>query len=172
MIDQVLSLLEESLMLCLEHLELLEGVIADFFELLLVLLINLLLDVLPVIVGELLIIVEWVERSHLVREAGCCLLCLDRIGSLVNALACWHGSDSWRGIRLLHSLAGLLVVSLDYFWLHVVLLGESVTSDHWCWLPEVLLLSSDGAFVEIGAISDIGLGWLDIIIVSLLWWLV
>lgn len=157
MIDQVLRLLEKGLVLRLEHFELFQGIVADFFEFLLILSINLLLNGPPVIVGELLFIVKWVQQGHLVRERSG--LGLDCIGSLIDALGRWHGSDSW--IHLLGSFA-LREVGLHHFWLHVVFLGKSVTSDDGSWLS-VTLLSGHGALIEVSAIAEIGLGRLLIV---------
>lgn len=169
MIDQVLRLLEEGLVLSLEHLEFLQGIIADFLQFLLILFINLLLDVLPVIVGELLLVVEWVELSHLVRNHRRCLLGLNRVVPLINSLG-RHGGDSRR--HLLHGLADWLrVVRLHGLRLHVVFLGKSVAGNDRGRLS-IMLLGGHGTLVEVGAVPDVSFRGLDVIIVSFFWRLI
>ena len=60
MIDHVLCLLEERLVLRLEHFQLLQRLIADLFDFMLILFVNSPLNVPPVAVGELLFIAVWI----------------------------------------------------------------------------------------------------------------
>lgn len=59
----------------------------------LILLVDLRLDVLPVVVGEFLLVVEWIEISHLICD-DCGSLSLDDLASLVDILG-GHGGDAW-----------------------------------------------------------------------------
>lgn len=74
MLDHELSLLEQGLVLSLEHLQFLKGIVSNFLELLFILSVDLGLDVLPVVVGEFLLVIEVVE----------CLLNWNRVRSLIN----------------------------------------------------------------------------------------
>lgn len=121
-LDHELSFLEKGLMLRLEHLQLLESIVTNLLELSFILSVNLSLDLLPVIMGELLLIFKVIH----------CLLAWNRHRSLIDGLLDGHLSDSWAHIldRLSNRLA-----RLDDLWslFHEIWLN-------WVDILEVLLL--------------------------------
>lgn len=163
MVNQVLSFLQESLVLSLEHFQFPQGVITNFLELLLILPIDFLLDILPVIMREFLVITKWIKLSHLIGNCSY-LFVHDSVGPLVDSLG-RHCRDTWRSV--FHSSSRWLQAGLDDLRLVNVLLRDSIASNDRRWLS-VILLSSDCAFVEVSAVADVGFGWLDVIVVGLL----
>ena len=139
--DEVLRLLEQSFVFGLEHPEFVQGIVADFLELLLVLRVNALLDVLPFIAGQR-VLVALSLRHELLRVH------VDVVALLHFLL---HAGVGWLivGARDRHSRADLLLridlllVEVEAAWrhdVHVLLLTASVV---------VGLGANNGTLVEV-----------------------
>lgn len=94
-LNQILSLLKESLVLCLESLKLSKSIISDLFELLLILLVNFLLNLLPIIMSKVLFFNIWPYICAL-------------------PLHSWHSCDSWA--HILYSFSNRVSTFDNFNW--------------------------------------------------------
>lgn len=130
MLNHELGLLEKGLVLRLEHLQFLKCIVTNFLEFPFILSVNLGLDVLPVVMGEFLLVIVGFK----------CLLHWDwdRIRSLIDGLLDGHFGDSWA--HVLDRLPDNLWLLLEVIWLNwvnilkvLLLLGHILFESLWWW---------------------------------------
>lgn len=102
----------------------------------------------------LLVLYDWLRVLH-----------IHCVWSLFSSRRGWHGSDS--GADILLRTFPNWKTALHHLWRLSVLLSYLLIRDNWHWFS---FFCGDGSLIKVGAVSDVCLGWFDIIkIVGVNW---